>query len=78
MAEVMTPVLASAPAPDPLLTTRDVSGLLAVHEGTLRSWRSRGVGPQWFSLGVKVVRYRRSVVLAWLEEQEQATGTGAA
>lgn len=77
MAEVMTPVLASAPAPDPLLTTRDVSGLLSVPANTLRTWRHRGYGPRYFLLG-GAARYRRSVVLAWLAEQEQATGTGVA
>jgi DNA-binding transcriptional MerR regulator len=62
-----------------LLTTRQVSSELGIPVGTLRYYRSTGTGPVSFRLAGRV-RYRRSQVLAWIAEQEQATrrGGGAA
>jgi DNA-binding transcriptional MerR regulator len=58
-----------------LMTTRDVEKEFGIPEGTLRYYRSAGVGPASFRLAGRV-RYRRSQVLAWVAEQEQATGRG--
>ncbi|ADP78336.1 helix-turn-helix transcriptional regulator [Pseudofrankia inefficax] len=58
-----------------LMTSRQVSEFLNVPAATLRTWRLRGSGPQSFRL-CGTVRYRRSVVEAWLAEQEQAGQVG--
>lgn len=58
--------------PDPLLTTAEAAELLHTPVGTLRYWRHQGTGPKGFRLGARLVMYRRSDVLAWLEEQYNA------
>jgi DNA-binding transcriptional MerR regulator len=57
------------------MSTREVEDEFGIPEGTLRYYRSRGVGPASFRLAGRV-RYRRSQVLAWVAEQEQATRRG--
>jgi len=60
---------------DELLTPTEVSEILRTPIGTLSQWRHRGHGPKAFRLGSNgSVRYRRSVVTAWIEECETATG----
>ncbi|CCH73474.1 Regulatory protein MerR (fragment) [Nostocoides australiense Ben110] len=58
--------------PDPLPTTAEAAELLHTPVGTLRYWRHQGTGPKGFRLGARRVMYRRSDVLAWLEEQYNA------
>lgn len=58
-----------------LMTTKDVESEFGIPVGTLRYFRSSGVGPASFRLAGRV-RYRRSEVLAWIAEQEQATLRG--
>ncbi len=60
-----------------ILNTAQVSAWLGVPPGTLRNWRSRGVGPACFQLlrGGRVV-YRRRAVEAWLATQEVSTKRG--
>ena len=48
----------------PLLTVDD----LAAYQATLYAWRSRGLGPRAIKVGGEL-RYRRSEVEAWLDEQ---------
>ncbi|WP_371829877.1 helix-turn-helix transcriptional regulator [Rhodococcoides yunnanense] len=48
-----------------------------IPEGTFRYWAHIGEGPQSFKLGRRRV-WRKSVVLAWIAEQEASTGTGVA
>ncbi|WP_307873954.1 MULTISPECIES: helix-turn-helix domain-containing protein [unclassified Frankia] len=62
---------------DELLRTVEVAALLKVPPGTLRQWRHRGFGPRGFALG-GTVRYRRSVVDAWIAAQERAETAGVA
>ncbi len=57
------------------MTTKDVEKEFGIPEGTLRYYRSAGVGPASFRLAGRV-RYRRSQVLAWVAQQEQATRRG--
>lgn len=57
---------------DQLLTTAEASELLHVPVATLRWWRHTGTGPRSFRLGARKVMYRRSDVIAWLEEQYNA------
>ena len=57
---------------DQLLTTAEAAELLHTPVATLRWWRYQGTGPKAFRLGARKVMYRRSDVLAWLEEQYNA------
>ena len=56
---------------DPLLTDRQVAKLTGISAGTLRWWRHQGQseGPKHFNLGPRAVRYKKSDVEAWIEEQ---------
>lgn len=54
---------------DQLLTTAEAAALLHTPVATLRWWRHEKTGPRAFKLGARKVMYRRSDVLAWLEEQ---------
>jgi len=55
---------------DEMLTMREVADLLRVPEATLRYWRHLGKGPRGFRLG-RSVRYWRTEVAVWLEEQSR-------
>jgi DNA-binding transcriptional MerR regulator len=58
-----------------LMTTNGVEAEFGIPAGTLRYYRSSGVGPASFRLAGRV-RYRRAEVLAWVAQQEQATRRG--
>lgn len=60
-----------------IMTVKEVEEETGIPEGTLRYYRSIGVGPASFRLGGRV-RYRRSDVLAWIAEEEAATRRGGA
>ena len=62
----------SDPRIDRLLSTRQLSGISGVPEGTLRYWRAIGYGPPSFRMGRRVV-YRESKFLGWVAEQEVKT-----
>lgn len=68
--------------PLPVLMTPDqVADLLMVSPRTLAGWRLRGQGPKFVRLGNKgreMIRYRSSVVLAWIESHERQTTEGTA
>jgi excisionase family DNA binding protein len=51
-----------------LMTIAELSAMLGVPIGTLYGWRHRGEGPRGYRVG-RHVRYRRSNVEAWLEDQ---------
>jgi excisionase family DNA binding protein len=55
-------------ADERLMTIADLSAMLGVPIDTLYGWRHRGEGPRGYRVG-RHVRYRRSSVEAWLEEQ---------
>ena len=50
----------------------DMTGIKA---STWRYWASIGIGPASFKLGRRRV-WKKSHVLAWIAEQQAATGTG--
>lgn len=54
-----------------LLTTGEVAQRYRVKEGTLKYWRSIGIGPAYFALGRRIV-YRVSECERWVAEQEAA------
>ena len=62
---------------DQLLTTAEAAELLHTPVATLRWWRHQGTGPRAFKLGARKVMYRRSDVLAWLEQQYAGTDPAA-
>jgi predicted DNA-binding transcriptional regulator AlpA len=51
-----------------LLNERQLSRLIAVSIGTLRSWRSDGKGPRFRKVG-QLVRYAPSDVNEWLSRR---------
>lgn len=51
-----------------LWTSREVADALKVTPSTLCRWRATGKGPRVYWLSPDSPRYRRSDVLAWLEE----------
>ena len=54
----------------------DLERLTGTKASTWRYWANIGEGPESFRLGRRRV-WRRSVVEAWLAEQETATGAGS-
>lgn len=62
---------------DQLLTTKEVVELTGIPENTIRFWRymADGRGPKSFTLGRRTVRYRKSDVLQWLEDQYAQTAS---
>jgi prophage regulatory protein len=55
--------------------SNDLERLTGTKASTWRYWASIGSGPASFKLGRRRV-WRKSVALAWLAEQEGATGRG--
>lgn len=53
---------------DRLLWPEQVAEMLGVPIGTLANWRYQGRGPGFLKVG-RHVRYRRSDVAGWIEEQ---------
>lgn len=64
---------------DPILSTKEAAAYLGLAENTLRIWRHfarhgiRQTGPVSFRVGMKLVKYRKSDLDAWLEEQRAAS-----
>lgn len=57
-----------------LLSTDEVAERIGVPTSTLRWWRHVGEGPKSFTLGKKIVRYKRSDVDEWLEREYAKVG----
>ncbi|MDV8024009.1 DNA-binding protein [Rhodococcus sp. IEGM 1330] len=62
---------------DDFLQAPQCEELTGTPAGTWRYWASVGKGPASFKLGRRRV-WRRSTILAWIQEQEAATGPEAA
>ena len=56
---------------DELLTIQEVADVVRVPVATLRYWRHLGTGPRSFRIG-RSVRYWRTEVFAWLDEQARS------
>ncbi|HEU4319881.1 MAG TPA: helix-turn-helix domain-containing protein [Acidimicrobiia bacterium] len=56
-----------------LMTIQELAQYLSVPVGTLYQWRYRREGPPGFRVG-RHVRYRRSDVQEWIEQQVQHAG----
>lgn len=59
-----------------LMGYEDVSNLLGVPINTLKDYRAKGKGPRSAVIGGKV-KYRRSDVLAWIDDCFQESARGA-
>jgi predicted DNA-binding transcriptional regulator AlpA len=59
-----------------LLTTKSVSEMLAVPEGTVRYWRKAGVGPPWVKLEGSI-RYVEQEVLRYIESNRRTPSVRA-
>lgn len=60
------------------LRAKDCEALTGIPEATWRWWAHVGRGPASFKLGARRRVWRKSVVLAWIAEQEHLTGTAEA
>lgn len=61
---------------DELLDNEQTADLLGIKPNTLEIWRTKGRGPAFIKLGgakQSPIRYRRSVVTQWLDEQSFAS-----
>ena len=58
--------------PDSLLTEDEAAELLQLSPRTLQTWRSKGIGPPCVDVGLRVVRYRRGALNAYVEQNTRA------
>ena len=57
----------------PFMTTKQVSELTGVPQGSLKFFRHRGYGgPKSFALTPRAIRYRREDVIDWINSQYEA------
>ena len=49
------------------MTTTEAAKYLELSEATLKRWRSQGLGPKFFRLGQRKVRYRQDDLDEWLD-----------
>lgn len=54
--------------PPDWLTAEEAAAVLGVTEGRLAAWRSKAIGPGYFTVGTRLVRYPREEVERWAEE----------
>lgn len=59
-----------------LITVLELAELLRIPAATLRYWRHLGTGPRSFRVG-RHVRYYRTDVDSWLQQQRNADGQPA-
>ncbi|MFG1797255.1 helix-turn-helix transcriptional regulator [Nocardia sp. NPDC049149] len=58
------------------LRAKGCEELTGIPEATWRWWAHVGYGPESFKLGPRRRVWKRSVVLAWIAEQERQTARG--
>lgn len=51
---------------DPWLAPEEAAELIGRSPATLKTWRRKGWGPEFFRYGPSGVRYRTSAIDAWL------------
>jgi DNA-binding transcriptional MerR regulator len=59
-----------------LLTTKSVSEMLSVPEGSIRYWRKVGLGPRWVKLEGSI-RYAEEDVLRYIEQNRRTPSVRA-
>lgn len=62
-----TPQQVAAIGPGDLLDERVTSAILGVSIQTLRNWRWRREGPRFRKIGLRLVRYARADLVAFIE-----------
>lgn len=60
--------------PEKMVDQRIVAEYLGVEYRTLEHWRYRGIGPPYYRLSERRIRYKLSEVQHWLEAQRHALG----
>ncbi len=56
-----------------MICQKETALMLGVSWETLRQYRRKGMGPNWFRVANNVVRYRRADVVAFLEARRIVT-----
>lgn len=59
---------------DSLLSIEELAEILQVPKKTIYAWRTKGLGPRALRVG-KFLRFRRSDVNAWLDQQAEKANT---
>ena len=59
-----------------LLTTKSVSEMLSVPDGTIRYWRKVGLGPPWIKMEGSI-RYTEQDVLRYIERNRRTPSVRA-
>lgn len=59
-----------------LIPTKEAAEMLGTTEGTLKSWRSRGLGPKWVKLGA-AVRYDVEELLDFIKRNTRVPSVRA-
>lgn len=54
-------------SPGDLVDEREAAAILSASVQTLRNWRWRGGGPRWHKIGLRLVRYHRAELAAFIE-----------
>lgn len=63
---------------DALITEQAAATILSIQTSTLQNWRWQGVGPRFYKVGGRLVRYRRADLEAWLSNCAHENPKGAA
>ena len=56
----------------PWLSTTQAAFYISCTPGTMKSWRSRGVGPRYHTINGKLVRYLRTDLDLWIMGESNA------
>lgn len=56
---------------DKSYTAKQLASVLDVSLDTLERWRNGGMGPKFYKLGTKLVRYMEGDIIEWLEEKRR-------
>jgi predicted DNA-binding transcriptional regulator AlpA len=59
--------------PDTMLRTPQAADVCGLRPQTLHDWRCRGIGPTYYHLGRRAIRYRAGDLYQWLEDQRVDT-----
>ncbi|MCW2799466.1 MAG: hypothetical protein JWQ70_938 [Aeromicrobium sp.] len=51
---------------EPLLTETKAAALLGVTTDDLALWRRQNKGPEWLSIGRRIIRYEPAAISEWL------------
>ena len=53
--------------PETLMTAKEIARLCRVAEKTVQRWDATGLLPQKYSIGERLVRWRRADILEWIK-----------